>query len=193
MGPLGYKDVPADPLVDRFLDMREKFRWMMAAGGERVLLYKRKFSGTYSSNYDQVRKQVINPAQDMIGYGTPFVGGYFGPFEIFVSLKTAGSPQVVSFTDQGDRHIFTSTSWALWEPLLSNKDFIVRRNNQRMWLENVDFTKWRHHILRQIFTATEVEQNNIIYQIPISGLASNQTGLTCPVLPPIPTPPQQIY
>ena len=185
---------PADPLIDRFLDMREKLRWILAAGGERVLLYKRMFAGTPSPNFDTTRMQVVNPAQDLIGFGTPFVGGYFGPFEIFVSLKTAGSPQATTYTEQGLRHTFTSTSWALWEPLLSNKDFIVRRNNQRLWLESIDFSKWRHHILHQTFTATEVERNNIIYQIPISGLATNSTGsIMCPVISSIPSNPNAQY
>ena len=173
----------ADPLVERFLDMREKLRWMMAVGGERVLLYKRKYTGTYAPTYDATRMTLQVIPNDTVAFGTPFVGGYFGPFEIFVSLKTSGSPQAVTSLDQGFRHTFTSTSWALWEPLLNNKDFIVRRNNQRMWIENVDFSKWRHHVLHQTFTSTEVERSNIIYQIPITGLATNTTGLTCPVPP----------
>lgn len=175
----------ADPLVERFLDMREKLRWMMAVGGERVLLYKRKYSGTYAPNYDPIRNTMQQVVNDTVAFGTPFVGGYFGPFEIFVSLKTAGSPQQIVSMDQGLRRTFTSTSWALWEPLLTNRDFIVRRNNQRLWIESVDVSKWRHHILHQTFTATEVERSNIIYQIPITGLANATTGLTCPVVPPV--------
>jgi hypothetical protein len=175
-----------DPLVSRFLDMREKLRWMMAMGGERVLLYKRMYSGTYSSKWDPIRKQVQQDPNDTEGFGTPYVGGYFGPFEIFVSLKTAGSPQISRITDQGIRREFTSTSWTLWEPLLNNKDFIVRRNNQRLWINSVDISKWRHHILRQTFVHEEIERSNIIYKIPIDGLADNTTGITCPVIPPLP-------
>jgi hypothetical protein len=176
-----------DPLVERFLDMREKLRWMLAVGGERVLLYKRKFSGTLSPYYDPVRRQLQQDPNDTIGFGTPFVGGYFGPFEIFVSLKTAGSQQQITIMDQGMKRTFNSVgSWALWEPLLNNKDFIVRRNNQRMWIESVDFSKWRHHILHQTFNATEVERSSLVYKIPIAGLADDRTGLTCPVVPPLP-------
>lgn len=177
----------ADPLVERFLDMREKFRWMLAVGGERVLLYKRKFSGEFSPFYDPIRRVVQQDPKDTIGFGTPFVGGYFGPFEIFVSLATANSPQQITIMEEGIKRTFTTNgSWALWEPFLSNKDFIVRRNNQRLWIESVAVTKWRHHLLRQTFNATEVERSNIIYQIPIPGLPDATTGLTCPVTPPLP-------
>jgi hypothetical protein len=177
----------ADPLIDRFLDMREKLRWMLAMGGERVLLYKRMYAGELSSRYDPVRRQVQQDPNDTEGFGTPFKGGYFGPFEILVSLKTGGSQQQITIFDQGLRRTFNAVgNWALWEPQLNNKDFIVRRNNQRLWIENVDVSKWRHHILHQTFNTSEVERSNIIYQIPITGLADSRTGLTCPAVPPLP-------
>jgi len=168
--------------------MREKLRWMLAVGGERVLLYKRLYSGTLSPNYDPIRRTVREVPNDTIGYGTPFVGGYYGPFDIFVSLKSGTVPQVITQYDQGLRRTFNAVgNWALWEPQLNNKDFIVRRNNQRLWITEVDVSKWRHHILHFTFNTTEIERNNIIYQIPIAGLADNQTGLTCPIVPPIPS------
>ena len=173
----------ADPLVNRFLDMREKFRWMMGMGGERVLLYKRRFSGTLCSQYDKIRRQHRQDPIDTECFGTNFVGGYFGPFAIFVSLKTAQSQQRIRFTEQGLRREFITTNWALWEPKLNNKDFIVRRNNQRLWINQIEETKWRHHILRQLFQTEEIERNNLIYKIPIAGLPDFQTGVTCPVIP----------
>lgn len=176
----------SDSLASRFLDMREKLRWMLAVGGERVLLYKRMYSGTLSPYYDPVRRTVQNVPNDTIGFGTPYVGGYFGPFEIFVSLASGNVPQTVTSTEEGFKRVYNPTgSWALWEPQLFNKDFIVRRNNQRLWITNVDVSKWRHHILHYKFDATEIERSNVIYQIPITGLATNQTGLVCPVVPPL--------
>src|ERR1700676_80158 len=85
-----------DPLVERFLDMREKLRWMLAMGGERVLLYKRLYSGELSPYYDPIRKTVQANPTDFIGYGTPFVGGFYGPFEIFVSLQSGTTPQQIT-------------------------------------------------------------------------------------------------
>jgi hypothetical protein len=178
-----------DPLVERFLDMREKLRWMLAMGGERVLLYKRLYSGELSPYYDPIRKTVKADPTDFIGYGTPFVGGFYGPFEIFVSLQSGSTPQQITSYDQGLRRTFNAVgNWALWEPQLNNKDFIVRRNNQRLWITDVDISKWRHHVLHYSFKTTEIERSNVIYNIPITGLADTQTGLVCPITP-LPTSP----
>ena len=172
----------ADPLVERFLDMREKFRWMMAMGGERVLLYKRMYTGTRCPEFDNVRKQHKLDGNDTTCYGTGFVGRYYVPFSIFVSFKTAGTKQQIKIYEQGMRRDFVPTNWALWEPKLSNKDFIVRRNNERHWINSVEITKWRHHTLRQIFDTEEIERNNLIYKIPIEGLPDSFTGVVCPIL-----------
>lgn len=178
-----------DPLVERFLDMREKLRWMLAMGGERVLLYKRLYSGTLSPYYDPIRKTVQANPDDKIGFGTPFVGGFYGPFEIFVSLQSGKTPQVITSYDQGLRRTFNAAgNWALWEPQLNNKDFIVRRNNQRLWITDVKISKWRHHVLHFEFDTSEIERSNVIYNIPITGLADTQTGLVCPITP-LPTSP----
>ena len=169
-----------DPLVERFLDMREKFRWMMAMGGERVLLYKRMYAGERCSQWDPVRKQHRQDNRDTECFGTGFTGGYYGPFSIFVSLKTAGAKQRVRIYEQGMRREFETTNWALWEPKLNNKDFIVRRNGERLWINNVETTKWRHHTLRQIFDTEEVERSHLIYKIPLEGLPDDFTGVVCP-------------
>lgn len=206
-----------DPLSERFLDIREKLRWMMAMGGERCLLYQYPWTGTFSPYYNQATGTVQISNNDLIGYGTPYVGGYLGPFEVFVSFMTAASPITTTYTSEGARATFNGTSWMLWEPLLSNKDFIVRRNNLRYWITGVDVSKWRHHILHQIFTVSLVETSNIIYQVPLTpgtsldgltttigspspeigttaadgvynaGLASKRVGLVEPTLPTIPS------
>lgn len=174
-----------DPPVERFLDMRDRLRWLLAMGGERVLLYKRLYAGTLCPNYDTVRRQHRTDPNDTICFGTNFVGGYFGPFEIFASISTVAK-QRIRLYEQGLRREFNSTQWALWEPRLDNKDFIVRRNGQRLWINNVQQTKWRHHLLRQLFDTEEIERGNPIYNIPIEGLPDKNTGLTCPVVPPLP-------
>ena len=159
-----------DPMVERFLDIRSRLQWLMAVGGERVLLYKRRVAGTVCPNFDVVRQQHRTDLNDGC-YGTNFVGGYYGPFEIFVSLSTVNPQRIRIYEQGGLRREFTSSCWALWEPNLDNKDFIVRRNGQRLWIVNVQETKWKHHTLRQIFNFEEIERSNQIYKIPISGFS----------------------
>ena len=92
-----------DPLSERFLDVREKLRWMMAMGGERCLLYQYPWTGTFSPYYNQATGTVQISNNDLIGYGTPYVGGYLGPFEVFVSFMTAASPITTTYTSEGAR------------------------------------------------------------------------------------------
>lgn len=159
---------PGDDLIFRFLDIRNRLRWLMAMGGERVFLYKRRVTGKVCSNFDVVRRQHrVDLVDDC--YGTNFVGGYYGPFDITVSLSTVAPQRIKIYEQGGLRREFISTCWALWEPLLSNKDFIVRRNNQRLWITNIQQSKWHHHILRQLFSFEEIERNNPLYKFPITG------------------------
>lgn len=149
-----------------FLEIRNRYKWLLSMGGERVLLYKVKRTGTRCPNYDQVRKTSQQNHQDNICYGTGFVGGYFAPIEIVVSM-ISGAPEAAIVGEWGRLRSYTPRSWTLWEPLLQNGDFIVRRNNQRLWITNVYARRWKHFITRQDFETTEIERDNPIYQIPV--------------------------
>src|ERR1035437_4641355 len=160
-----------DPLVERFLDMRNKLQWMMGMGGERVLLYQRKEMGTLCPNYDPIRR-VHRQDNDEICYGTNYVGGYYSPIEIFVSINVPGSQQKVRTYEEGIRREFTPTCWALWEPILKNRDFLVRRDGSRLWITDVTTSRWRHHTLRSLFHTEEIERSAQIYKIPFAGINS---------------------
>lgn len=150
-----------------FLEIRNRYKWLLDFGGERVLLYKRRFEGTKSADYDPVRKRSRQNGQDPIasGYGTGYVGGYFEPIEIVVRLVSS-SARITQ--DLGGRKMeFSPRCWTLWEPLLSNGDFIVRRNNERLKIVDVTQHRWKHFVTRQDFDVAEIERNAPEYQIPI--------------------------
>lgn len=149
-----------------FLEIRNRYKWLLDMGGERVLLYKKRFTGTRCPQFDQIRKTNQQHGQDTICYGTGYIGGYYQPVEIFISLLSPVAQSAV-IEEAGRRRIFTPTSWTLWEPLLNNGDFIVRRNNARMLITDVTQTHWKHYVLRQNFSATEIERNSPIYQVPL--------------------------
>lgn len=149
-----------------FVSILNKIKWALLFGGERVLLYQRKWSGTRCPNWDQVRKQhQIDGVEDTC-YGTGFQGGYFRPIEIYVSLLSASTIQNV-VQEEGIRKIFKPSSWTLWEPTLKNGDFIVRQSGERLWITNVTETRWKHNVLRQLFSTDSVEKNHPIYRIPV--------------------------
>ena len=149
-----------------FLDIRNKYKWNLEMGGERVLLYKRKWFGTRCPLYDKVRRRSQRHGQDTICFGTGWVGGYFKPVEIAASLITGGLEQAV-IEEWGRRRVYNTRSWTLWEPLLQNGDFIVRRNNQRLWITNTYQRRWKHFVTRQDFETKEVDRGDPIYKIPV--------------------------
>jgi hypothetical protein len=149
-----------------FLEIRNRTKWLLDSGGEKVLLYKRKFEGTRCPLFDQVRKTSQQHEQDEICFGTGFVGGYFKPIEIVVSLISGSDEQIVR-EEYGRRRIYTPRSWTLWEPLLTSGDFLVRRNNQRLWITKTYIRRWKHFVTRQDMDTAEVERNASVYNIPI--------------------------
>ena len=149
-----------------FLSIRQRYKWLLDMGGERVLLYKRRFTGERCPLFDKIRKRGPQHEQDTICFGTGYVGGYFKPVEIVVSLISGDKEQAV-VEEWGRRRIYTPRSWTLWEPRLNNGDFIVRRNNQRLWITEVHLRRWKHFITRQDFLTDEIERNAPIYDIPL--------------------------
>jgi hypothetical protein len=149
-----------------FLEIRNRYKWLLEMGGERVLLYKRKYTGTRCPQFDQVRKTNQQHGQDTICFGTGWVGGYFSPIEIFASVLSP-SPQTANIQEMGRRRVYIPTGWTIWEPLLQNGDLIIRQNGQRLWVTEVSQTRWKFFVLRQNFVTAEVERNHPVYQLPL--------------------------
>jgi len=154
-----------------FLEIRNRHKWLLDNTGERVLLYQRKYVVTpnqpRSSDWDNVRKRARQHGQDPVasGYGTGIEGGYFKPIEIMV--RVVSNQQQVIVEDVGRKFHYLPRSWTLWEPLLNNGDFIVRRNNQRLRITDVTQHRWKHYVLHQDFNLTFIEPDSPIYKIPV--------------------------
>ena len=150
-----------------FLSIREKNKWVLTVGGERVLLYKKKYEGQRCPFFDTVRHTNAQH-EDTTCYGQGFVGGFFQPIEIVISLLSSG-PEEFTKTEFGIQRTYKPHSWTLWEPLLATGDMIVRRNNQRFLVTQVFPRRFKHFVTHQDFDLAEVERGSILYQIP-SGL-----------------------
>lgn len=151
-----------------YINILNRCKWNLLFGGEEVLLYQRKWSGVRCSCWDPLRMQasVDSPCPDCFGVG--FLGGYYRPLTIFISLLSATAIQN-EIREEGIKRIFSPTSWTLWEPGLRNGDFIVRNNNngERLWIVDKTETRWRGKILRQLFSTNTIERNHPVYTIPI--------------------------
>lgn len=148
-----------------FLEIRNRHKFLLEMGGERVLLLKRKYAGDRCSKFDQVRKTNQQHGQDTECYGTGFVGGYFKPIEIFVSLIAISEVQITT-EEYGRRRTYAPTSWTLWEPSLNTGDVLIRKNGQRLQVDTVTPTRWKSFVLHQKFTTIELEKNHPIFSMP---------------------------
>ena len=216
-----------------FQAIRERDRWILSMGGEKVLLYKRIYSSNYlcplynkvrhtsqqhgqdnvcqgtswlrspltvqdvttnliltvsniadnthitvssttgvnpgdvlqQGSYTTTVTSVIDSTNLVIGNANGFTGvGYFAPIEIVVSLLSSG-PEAIEVGDFGRKRSFKPSSWTLWEPQIAEGDFILRRNNQRLWVQEVTQSRAKHYVLHQNFQTSEVERNHPIYAI----------------------------
>ena len=166
--PLQYLP-PTDNMTHWMSEIRNRANWALRMGGESIWLLKKKWVGDVcTSCWDSVRKQARNMEECDSCYGTGLIGGYYKPIQIVASLISGGSQEKVVVYEYGQRREFPMRSWTLWTPRLRNKDIIVRKNGQRMWLQNVTPTRWRNIFLRQMFDLAEVERDHAIYNIPIN-------------------------
>jgi hypothetical protein len=165
-----------------FLSIREKDKWILNKGGERVLLYKRRYEGQRCPLFDSVRDTSAQHS-DKICYGTGWIApdanptgtnaggpyfGFFQPVEIVVSLISSG-PEDLALTDYGQQRIYKPHSWTLYEPLLVPGDLIVRRNNERFFVTQVWPRRFKHYVTHVDFELSEVERGSVVYSLP-SGL-----------------------
>jgi hypothetical protein len=175
-----------------FTSIRDRLKWLSAAGHERVLLLKRRYDGQLCPFTSTVRHSSQQHVQDTICYGTNFInpnvnlaatpgfnpdsatsialpdglGGYYHSIEITASL-IAGGYNNVNAKDVGWKREYTPRSWTLWEPTLEKGDVIVRRNGQRFMITQVDPCRWRHFTTHQKFDITLLETNHPVYQLPL--------------------------
>lgn len=137
-------------------------------GGEQVLFYQRRWSGTRCPNYSQIKKtHAVDTDQNDGCFGTGWVGGYYRPIPIYISLLSANAIQNVVQED-GIKKSFQPKSWSLHEPTFRNGDFFVRNStNERYWITDVTPTRWRSKILRQTFSADLIERSHPVYLISV--------------------------
>lgn len=163
--PLSF--LPSTDIGESFLwEIRNREKFILEMGGERVKLLKRKWEGTRCPVcWDSVRKQ--GESDCLSCWGTGIEGGYYlPPVEITVSLTDPASRQM-EIQDHGMRLITPVRSWALWTPILLNRDVIVTKQNYRMWLNEVTPSLFRGLILHQKFTTERIEASSVLYKIPV--------------------------
>lgn len=147
--------------------------WILEQGGERVKVFIRKSSGVPCYCGKDVETMAYNdqPKNSCPScFGTSFVGGYDGPYDLIIA------------PEDGDRNVeqspdgrFLNLQYEVWtgpSPLLSQRDFIVRMNNERYAIGSMRRPSHRGNILQQSFQLTHLDQKDIRYQVPVEDPAS---------------------
>jgi hypothetical protein len=208
--PSGYRETPLEycPVLTmndvETMDYiwREAVRrnqWILQQGGERVKVFIRKQSGIPCScgidaRIREYSKQPSSRCRDC--YGSGFVGGYEGPYDVIVAPDDA--ERRISQGVTGRRKEHTYEVWMGPSPVVTQRDFIVKETNERYSIGPVRRPSNRGNRLQQHFNIAYLDEQDIRYDIPIdgtSGLPWPQTRYSQRIYPPLPvdgglTPPQ---
>lgn len=144
-------------------------RWILEQGGEPVKVFIRKWMGTRCSCYSTVHKRAENDCLNC--FGTGIQGGYEGPFDILIAPQDG--ERRVDLGPNGMQVIHQYEVWTGPTPLLSQRDFIVRQNNDRYTIGAVNVPSNRGTVLQQSFMIGYIDEKDIRYQVPANaGLLS---------------------
>ena len=140
--------------------------WILDQGGERVKVFIRKWNGLpcpdcNDNDYNHPR----NDCRDC--YGTGILGGYEGPFEMRIAPPDA--EKRVSFGEYGFNLEQVYEVWTGPSPMLSQRDFIVKQNNDRYSIGPVRMPTNRGNVLQQHFSIDLLDENDIRYSVPVTG------------------------
>ena len=98
-------------------------------------------------------------------FETGFVGGYIGPYDfLFVPPDSA---LVRELDEGGIKTTRDSRSYLTRTPIVQNGDLVIRRNGDRMVVNNVVYKMPRGIILQQDFTVSLLPPGDTRYLIPV--------------------------
>lgn len=146
--------------------------WILQQGGERVKLFIRRTSGILcncqiDARELEYRQQPVNSCTTC--YGTGWVGGYEGPYDILIVQDNAENR--IAQMEKGRKKEKTLDVWMTMTPLVTQRDFIVKLTGERFSVGPVTRQTVRGMILQQHYNIGYLDEGDIRYQIPIDGVA----------------------
>jgi hypothetical protein len=177
--PTGFRETPmsfAEPVTHRAVERldyiwREAMRrnnWVLEQGGERVKVFIRKTSGDKCWCGRDPRTIEYDKQPDSrceICFGTGFVGGYEGPYDMIIAPDD--NERAVRQSPTG-RHLDHSQDvWTGPSPMLTQRDFIVKQTNERYSIGPVRKPSARGNIMQQHFQIRYLDEKDIRYNIPL--------------------------
>lgn len=147
-------------------------RWILEQGGERIKVFVQKVSGIPCKCRLEVdgRSRVYNKQPSnrcKFCYGTGFVGGYEGPYDTIIAPDDG--ERRIAQTISGRRKEHSYEVWMTSTPSVSQRDFIVKQNNDRFSIGPVRRPTNRGNVLQQHFNIAYLDSSDIRYLVPIDG------------------------
>ena len=145
--------------------------WILEQGGERIKAFIRRQSGipchcTLDEHLVAYSKQPSNRCIQC--YGTGFLGGYEGPYEMIVAPDDA--ERRVSQGQWGRRLEHSYEVWTGPSPLVTQRDFVVKQTNERYSIGAVRRPNNRGNVLQQHFNVAYLDEGDVRYKVPINGI-----------------------
>ena len=98
-------------------------------------------------------------------YGTGFIGGYEGPYDIIVAPDDAEKRISQSATGRRKEHSYEV--WMSFSPIVSQRDFILKQNNERYSIGPVRRPTNRGNVMQQHFNIAYLDPPDIRYEVPV--------------------------
>lgn len=147
-----------------YLEAIRRNSWLLDHAGERVLLFIRKTTGTKCTCYKRNERTHAQPqvGSCKICWGTGFVGGYEGPFEIRISPFQ--SEQKIRMTERGMKLENIEKTWTTISPIITQRDFIIRRKAQVYAIGPISTPEVKGVVTQQHFDVEYVDSTDIRYE-----------------------------
>jgi hypothetical protein len=147
-------------------------QWALEQGGERVRLFLKKIVGIPCACRDFNRRTLIYAKQPdsrcIICFGTGIEGGYDGPYDIIIAPDDA--ERRISQSVQGRRKEHSYETYIGPSPIVQQRDFLVKQNNDRYSIGPVRRPNARGNVLQQHFNLGYLDITDIRYQVPMDGV-----------------------
>jgi len=149
--------------------------WILEQGGERVKLFNRRLNGEPCGCVAFNRETLVYAKQPdslcISCFGTGIKGGYDGPYDIIVGPDDG--EKRISQEERGRRKEHNYGVWIGPSPIVAQKDFLVKMNNERFSIGAISYASNRGNILHQTFNIAYLDSGDIRYKVPISGVPVN--------------------
>jgi hypothetical protein len=143
-------------------------KWILDQGGERVKLFIRKLTGDKCGCVSDTHRQTRTGCK--VCFETGVIGGYEGPFDIIIAPDDG--ERAAKQTNKGRTLEHSYDTWTTPVPLISQRDFIVKLNNDRYGIGPVRMPSNRGMLLQQFFSISSFDESDIRYEVPVVDVLS---------------------